>query len=83
LAANLVFLQFPVYKRCDDLHNASISGRNSARDDLTNGREIVHAAAVTIPKQEIIFPINRISLMKSEHIDRVLVYTEIYVADLG
>jgi 2'-5' RNA ligase len=49
---------------------------------ITLGREIKHNAPIVIDRQEIIFPVNRISLMKSEHLDRVLVYTEIFGQDL-
>jgi len=45
---------------------------------ITLGREITHNAPITIPKQKIDFPVNRISLMKSEHINKVLVYTEVF-----
>ena len=50
---------------------------------ITLGREITHNDPIIIPKQEINFPVNRISLMKSEHIDRTLVYTEVFGMDLG
>jgi len=49
---------------------------------ITLGREITHNAPISISKQKIDFPVNRISLMKSEHIDRVLVYTEIFGVEL-
>jgi len=52
---------------------------------ITLGREITHNArerSIIIPEQKIIYPVNRISLMKSEHISRTLVYTEIYGANL-
>ena len=49
---------------------------------ITLGREIKHNAPIVIDRQKIIFPVNRISLMKSEHLDRVLVYTEIFGQDL-
>jgi 2'-5' RNA ligase len=45
---------------------------------ITLGREIKHASPIIIAKQEILFPVNRISLMKSERIGGVLTYTEIY-----
>jgi len=45
---------------------------------ITLGREIKLASPITIPKQEIIFPVNRISLMKSERVSGKLTYTEIY-----
>jgi len=49
---------------------------------ITLGREIKHDSPILIPKQEIIFPVNRISLMKSERVSGVLTYTEIFGADL-
>ena len=49
---------------------------------ITLGREIKHNAPIVIDRQEIIFPVNRISLMKSEHLDKVLVYTEVFGQDL-
>jgi 2'-5' RNA ligase len=49
---------------------------------ITLGREIKHNAPIVITKQEINFPINRISLMKSERSGGVLVYTEIFRQDL-
>jgi len=49
---------------------------------ITLGREIKHEAPIIIPKQEIIFPVNRISLMKSERIRGKLTYTEIFGKDL-
>ena len=49
---------------------------------ITLGREIKHDAPIVIPKQEIIYPVKRVSLMRSEHLDRVLVYTEEFGADV-
>jgi RNA 2',3'-cyclic 3'-phosphodiesterase len=49
---------------------------------ITLGREIKHELPIIIPKQEIIFPVNRISLMNSEHVNRVLTYTEIFGLNL-
>ena len=49
---------------------------------ITLGREIKHGAPIVIPEQEIVFPVNRISLMKSERIKGILVYTEIFGQDL-
>jgi len=45
---------------------------------ITLGREVKHDSPIIIPKQEIIFPVKRISLMKSERIGGILTYTEIY-----
>jgi len=50
---------------------------------ITLGREIKHNSPVIVPKQEIIFPVNRISLMKSERIKGILTYTEIFGVDLS
>jgi len=50
---------------------------------VTLGREIRHDAPVTVPKQEIIYPVNRISLMKSERVNGVLAYTELYGIELA
>ena len=50
---------------------------------ITLGREVKHEAPIVIPKQKIIFPVNRISLMKSERNNGVLVYTEIFGKDLS
>jgi len=44
---------------------------------ITLGREIKHSAPIVIERQEITYPVNRISLMKSERLNGVLVYTEI------
>jgi len=49
---------------------------------ITLGREIKHESPIIIPKQEIIFPVGRISLMKSERISGKLTYTEIFGVDL-
>ena len=46
------------------------------------GREIQHDAPMVIRNQEITFPVNRISLMKSERINGVLVYTEVFGQNL-
>ena len=50
---------------------------------ITLGREIKHNAPIVIEQQEIIFPVNRISLMKSERSGGVLVYTELFGQDLA
>jgi len=39
---------------------------------ITLGREIKHNSPIIVPKQEIFFPVNRISLMKSERIKGIL-----------
>jgi 2'-5' RNA ligase len=45
---------------------------------ITLGREIKHNSPIIIPKQEIIFPVTRISLMKSERVGGILTYTEVF-----
>ena len=52
------------------------------RAHITLGREIKHDAPIVIPERKIIFPVRRISLMKSERINGVLVYTELFGNDL-
>jgi 2'-5' RNA ligase len=49
---------------------------------ITLGREIKHNAPIVLPGQEINFPVNRISLMKSERSGGALVYTEVFGQDL-
>ncbi len=49
---------------------------------ITLGREIKHETPILIPKQEIIYPVNKISLMKSERIRGKLTYTEIFGRNL-
>jgi 2'-5' RNA ligase len=49
---------------------------------VTLGREIKHNAPVILPEINVPLPVNRISLMKSEHINRILTYTEIFGQDL-
>ena len=66
-----------------------LSAANIAYDDrpfkphITLGREIKHNAPIAIRQQEIVLPINRISLMKSERINGVTVYTEIFGQTVG
>jgi 2'-5' RNA ligase len=47
------------------------------RAHITLGREIRLRQPVKPLKEKIVIPIDRINLMKSEHINRLLVYTEI------
>jgi 2'-5' RNA ligase len=49
---------------------------------ITLGREIKHSASIEAPTERITIPVNRISLMNSENIQGVLVYTEISGQDL-
>jgi len=67
-----------------DLSLKSVSFDNRTFNaHITLGREIKHESPIIIPKQEIIFPVNRISLMKSEHVRGILTYTEISGRDLA
>jgi len=50
---------------------------------ITLGREIKHSAPIVIPKQEIKYPVNRISLMKSQRLNGALFYTELFGQDLS
>jgi 2'-5' RNA ligase len=50
---------------------------------ITLGREVKQASSILIPKQQIIYPVNRISLMKSERVGGILTYTEIYGQGIG
>ncbi|MDR1250689.1 MAG: RNA 2',3'-cyclic phosphodiesterase [Treponema sp.] len=50
---------------------------------ITLGREIKHLSPIVLPDETITAPIDRISLMKSEHINTTLVYTGIFTLDLG
>jgi 2'-5' RNA ligase len=50
---------------------------------ITLGREIKHAAPINLPETKIVMPVNRISLMKSEHVEKRLVYTEVFGVGLG
>jgi 2'-5' RNA ligase len=49
---------------------------------ITLGREIKHSQAITLDCPEIKISVDRISLMKSEHIRGVLTYTEIFGTSL-
>jgi len=49
---------------------------------ITLGREVKHDSPIIIPKQKIVYPVNRISLMKSERVKGVLTYTEIFGVDI-
>jgi 2'-5' RNA ligase len=64
------------------LSNGIHFDNRSFNPHITLGREIKHESPIIIPKQEIIYPINRISLMKSERINGKLTYTEIFGRDL-
>jgi len=67
-----------------DLSSKGVSFDNRPfNPHITLGREIKHESPIIIPKQEIIFPVNRISLMKSERISGILTYTEIFGLNLA
>ena len=57
--------------------------KRSFNPHITLGREIKYETPIVIPEQNIIFPVSRISLMKSERINGTLVYTEIFGQDLS
>jgi 2'-5' RNA ligase len=42
---------------------------------ITLGREIKHSAPIKLPETKVVMPVDRISLMKSEHLGGKLVYT--------
>lgn len=64
LIARLEQEGFPVDKRPFNAH-------------ITLGREIKHTAPIVLDRPEIVIRVDRISLMKSEHIRGVLTYTEV------
>jgi RNA 2',3'-cyclic 3'-phosphodiesterase len=67
----------------EELLSKGISFDNRAfNPHITLGREISHESPIIIPKQEIIYPVNRISLMKSERVKGKLTYTEIFGLNL-
>jgi len=68
----------------EELSSQGISFDNRAfNPHITLGREIKHESPIVIPKQEIIYPVDRISLMKSERISGKLTYTEIFGRNLA
>ena len=82
--SSLTILNNLRYRITSGLSARKISFDNKAfKPHITLGREIIHDLPIIIPKQEIVFPVNRVSLMKSEHINKVLVYTEVYGAELN
>jgi len=67
----------------DGLSVANITYDDRAfRPHITLGREIKHNAPIVISQQEIALPVNRVSLMKSERLNGVTVYTEMFGQDL-
>ena len=67
----------------DGLSSANIAydGR-TFKPHITLGREIKHNAPIVISQQEIALSVKRVSLMKSERVKGVTVYTEIFGQDL-
>jgi len=55
----------------------------SFQPHITLGREVKHNAPIVIERQKINFPVQRISLMKSERFGGVLRYTEVFGVGLG
>jgi len=49
---------------------------------ITLAREVKHLDPITLDCPEIILKVSRVSLMKSEHLGRVMTYTELMVRDL-
>ena len=49
---------------------------------ITLAREVKHLNPIVLDCPEIILKVNRVSLMKSEHLKRVLTYTELMGRDL-
>jgi len=75
----LVILKTIRQRIADGLSSEGINFDNRPfNPHITLGREIKHDTPIIIPKQEIMYPVNRISLMKSERIGGVLTYTEIF-----
>ena len=68
--------------RCLSAKGIAFDNR-SFNPHITLGREIKHNAPIVINRQEIVFPANRISLMKSERSGGMSVYTEIFGQDLA
>jgi len=76
---NLDILKTIRQRITDDLPSKSINfDKRPFNPHITLGREIKHELPIIISKQEIIFPVTRISLMKSERISGKLTYTEIF-----
>ena len=69
LLENLLKAGFPVDKRSFNAH-------------ITLGREIKRSGPIILSCPEIRVPVDRVSLMKSEHVKGILTYTEIKGKDL-
>lgn len=79
----LVILKTIRRRIADGLYSGEIIFDNRPfNPHITLGREIKHTSPIIIPKQEIIYPVNRISLMKSERVGGILTYTEVFGVDL-
>jgi 2'-5' RNA ligase len=66
-------------KLADGLHLRGISFDDRPfAAHITLGREIRHLQPINAGAVNINFPVRRLCLMKSEHIDRVLVHTELF-----
>ena len=62
----------------DGLYEAGINfDKRPFRPHITLGREIKRSQPINLAKENINIPINRISLMQSERVKSLLVYTEI------
>ena len=63
----------------ENLDKANINfDKRPYRPHITLGREIKTQGPVKLPAEKITVPVNRISLMRSENIDRLLVHTKIF-----
>jgi 2'-5' RNA ligase len=62
----------------EGLHEAGVNfDERPFNAHITLGREIKHSLPIETPEVNISVPVDRISLMKSEHINGSLLYTEI------
>ena len=88
IGANQTDPSLNILKNLRQRITGGLSAANIAFDDrdfkphITLGREIKHNAPIALRQQEIAFAVNRVSLMKSERINGVMVYTEIFGQDL-
>jgi 2'-5' RNA ligase len=62
--------------------NSIAFDNRSFNPHITLGREIKHTSPINLPEIKIVMPVNRISLMKSEHLGGKLVYTELFGQEL-
>jgi 2'-5' RNA ligase len=62
----------------DGLHDTGVNfDERPLKPHITLGREIRRNQPIDLPEENISIPIKRISLMRSEHINKLLAYTEI------